>query len=85
MNKLTTQNKLRIEELIPKEVIDQKDMEFMVEQYIYVLKGCETKIDITKGVPQGGFFNYMMNQQLMKLSEAYFVALGFFGENIDQL
>ena len=39
MNKLTEANKTRIEQLIPKTHLDQSDMQFMVEQYIWVLKG----------------------------------------------
>lgn len=39
MNKLTEANKIRIEQLIPQTHLDQSDMQFMVEQYIWVLKG----------------------------------------------
>lgn len=86
MNKLSKEDKKRIIKLIPQERLNQSDMEFMVERYIYVLKDCDTKINLTKGFENtGGFYEYVMNRQLTLLSDAFIIALGYFSNNIENL
>jgi hypothetical protein len=85
MNKLTEANKARIEQLIPQTYLEQSDMQFMVEQYIWVLKGENVDINILKRVSPGVWRELIISQELSKLQEAYFTALGFFGENINEL
>ena len=85
MNKLTKENKERIIQLIPQTNLEQSDMQFMVEQYIWVLKGENVDINILKRAPQGDWYQFYISQELSKLQEAYFTALGFFGENINEL
>lgn len=85
MNKLTEANKARIEQLIPQTHLDQSDMQFMVEQYIWVLKGENVDINILKRAQPGTWYQFIISQELSKLQEAYFTALGFFGENIYEL
>jgi hypothetical protein len=85
MNKLTDANKARIEQLIPQTYLEQSDMQFMVEQYIWVLKGEKVDINVLKGAQQGHWYQFIVSQELSKLQEAYFTALGFFGENINEL
>lgn len=85
MNKLTEANKIRIEQLIPQTHLDQSDMQFMVEQYIWALKGENVDINILKRASRGPWYEFIVSQELNKLQEAYFIALGFFGENINEL
>lgn len=85
MNKLTEANKARIEQLIPQTHLDQSDMQFMVEQYIWVLKGENVDINILKRATKGAWYEFIIGQELNKLQEAYFIALGFFVENINKL
>lgn len=85
MNKLTDANKAKIEQLIPQTNLEQSDMQFMVEQYIWVLKGEKVDVNVLKRAQQGAWYQFILSQELSKLQEAYFTALGFFGENINEL
>jgi len=85
MNKLTEANKAKIEQLIPQTYLEQSDMQFMVEQCIWVLKGKKVDINILKRAQPGTWYQFLVSQELSKLQEAYFIALGFFGENINEL
>ena len=85
MNKLTEADKARIQQLIPQTHLDQSDMQFMVEQYIWALKGENVDINILKRASRGPWYEFIVSQELNKLQEAYFIALGFFGENINEL
>ena len=86
MIKLSPANKDRVIKLITQETISQQDMEFIVEQYIYAQKGCNTSIDLCKGGFQpGGIHNFILNRQLTMLAEAYWIALGYLSENINEL
>jgi len=56
-----------------------------IEQYIWVLKGEKVDINVLKRAQPGIWYQFILSQELSKLQEAYFTALGFFGENINAL
>lgn len=51
----------------------------MLQDYLAV------DINILKRASRGPWYEFIVSQELNKLQEAYFIALGFFGENINEL
>lgn len=75
---ITKSESNRISLILRKSRLDQSEMEFVVERYIYIRKGKDINIDLEKNS------SWTLPRQLTKLNEAYDSALGWLTNNTNE-
>lgn len=75
---------MRVSDIIYKTELDQAEIQFVVEQYIYALKGVHVTIDIAPKGHIDAWSTLVFQGQMTKLLSVYDVAVKWFTNQLNQ-